>query len=229
MKNILALLFLLLLSDVAFSQDLQYTVKGKYSRGVSKEKLSMAKTMSDMRTGYPSSWVHDYTSTEIAVTSKGTLLKAYGVNETLTSEQQSLLQSADIGTDIIVDIGYIYLNPVTQFPDIRKIHFVETVVPEIEAQFPGGYEQLSTYLERNAIDNIHDQFSKEMVMAIIRFTVSETGEVTKAEISKSSNNADIDQLLLRTINLMPLWKPAQDRKGIRISQEFEFTVGNLGC
>ncbi len=229
MKKGSIVLVLFLIGNIAFSQDLQFAVKGKYTRGVSKEKLHMANMLSDIRSGYPSSWVNDYTSTEITVTSKGKVIKAYGLNETLSAEQQSLLQTADMGSDIIVDIGYIYLNPVTQFPDIRKIHFVETVVPDVEAQFPGGHDQLTIYVAQNAIDKIPDNLTKEIPRAIISFTVSETGEVMNAKISNSSKHPEIDNLLLQAIMRMPMWKPAENAMGVRISQEFEFIVGKEGC
>ena len=229
MKNVTILFVLLLVTNIAFSQNLQFSVKGKYTRGISKEKLHSAQNMKDIRSGYPSGWVNEYVSTEIAVSTNGKIVKAYGQNETLSAEQQTLLQTADIGSEIHVEIGYVYLNPVTQFPDIREMKFVETVVPEIEAQYEGGYEELSGYILENAIHQIPEKLSKDLGRAIITFTVSETGQVHNVQLSETSKNPEIDLLLLRTISQMPAWKPAEDAKGNKIPQEFEFRAGNDGC
>lgn len=225
----LILTFLCTLS--AFSQVLSYQVKGKYTRGVSQEKLEVAKTMSDLRAGYPSSWINEYVSTEIAVKKNGKTRIARGLNETLNAEQQSLLQSAEVGSDIEVNVGYIYQNPVTGFPDIRKMHFVETVVPEVEAQFPGGYNELRTYVDKNAIDKITGKLADDKVpFVLITFTVTEKGEITNAQIVQSSKDPEVDRLLLKAINRMPSWKPAENSVGIKIRQEFEFSLGsNDGC
>lgn len=213
---------------IGISQDLNYEIQGKYTRGVSKEKLSTAKTMIDIRPGYPTSMIEGYTTTEILVSTNGSVMKATGVNEILTAEQQNLLQSADVGSEITVDIGYVHQNPVTLFPDIRQMHFVLTVVPEVEAEYPGGYHELRAYLRKNAIDKISGKFSKNK-MAIINFVVNEDGEVINARVSESSKDPEIDRVLLKAINRMPHWKPAENAEGVRIHQEFEFSVGNVGC
>src|SRR5688500_7441625 len=131
----------------------------------------MANTMVDIRPGFPSSMIEDYTSTEISVTTNGNVMKATGSNDTLSAEQQSLLQTAEVGSDIAVQIGYVYQNPVTLFPDIRKMEFIMTVVPEIEASYPGGHHELMMYLEKNAIEKITEKFPKEMRGVVIKFTV----------------------------------------------------------
>ena len=231
MKNVIIIFAVLLCTVSGFSQVLDYQVKGKYTRGVSQEKLELARSMSDLRAGYPSSWINEYVSTEIAVKKDGRISIARGANETLSAEQQNLLQTAEVGSDIEVNVGYIYQNPVTGFPDIRKMHFVETVVPEVEAQFPGGYEELRTYVDKNAIDKIAGRLSDDKVpFVLITFTVTEKGEISNAQIVQSSKNPEVDRVLLKVINRMPSWKPAENAVGIKIRQEFEFSLGsNDGC
>ena len=229
MKNTITALILVFYFGNGIAQDLQYEIRGKYTRGVSKEKLDDAKTMIDIRPGYPSTMIDAYTSTEISVTTNGTNMKASGINDTLSSDQQAILQMAAVGSDITVEVGYVHQNPVTLLPDIRKMHFVFTVVPEVEAAYPGGYQELRAYLEKNAIYKINESFSKENKVVVIGFTVSETGEVSNARVSQSSTDPEIDRLLLKAINRMPKWKSAENAEGVKISQEFEFSVGNRGC
>ena len=222
-------MLLLFFFGLGIAQEIRYEVRGKYTRGVSKEKLQSPKTMSDIRPGYPSSMIEGYTSTEISVITDGRVSKATGVNETLSTEQQSLLHTADVGSDIEVNIGYIHQNPVTLIPDVRRMHFVITVIPEIEAEFPGGQQELNLYLKENAIDKIPESFSSEMRLVLIHFTVSEEGKITNARISESSKYPDIDKLLLKAIRKMPDWKHAVNAEGQKVEQEFEFIVSNGGC
>lgn len=229
MKTTISTLFLLCILSISFAQDLRFEVRGKYTRGVSKEKLMTPKTMSDIRPGYPSSMIEEYTSTEIAVITHGQIKKATGVNETLSTEQQSLLQTADVGSNIEVNVGYIHQNAVTLFPEVRQMHFVITVVPEVEAEYPGGREELNSYLKKYAIDKIPETFSKEMKMALIHFTVTEEGKISNANVIESSKDPEIDKLLLKAIRKMPDWKPAVSAEGKKVGQESEFIVGNEGC
>jgi TonB family protein len=229
MKTTISILLLLCFVSFGHAQNLRYEVRGKYVRGVSKEKLMAPKTMSDIRPGYPSSMIEGYTSTEISVINHGKVTKATGANEILSEAQQRLLQTADVGNDIEVNIGYIYQNPVTQIPDVRQMHFVITVVPEVEAEYPGGREELSEYLQENAIDKIPETVSAEMPMVLIHFTVTEEGKIANARVAESSKDSDTDKLLLKAIRMMPDWKPAMNAEGKKVEQEFEFTVGNAGC
>lgn len=182
----------------------------------------------DIRPGYPSSMIDSYTSTEISVTTNGKVAKATGANETLSSEQKSLLQTADVGSDIAVEIGYVHQNPVTLFPDVRQMQFTMTVFPEVEASYPGGHTELMRYLKENAIEKISESFPKETRGVVIKFIVTETGKITNAQISESCTDPQIDQELLNAIINMPEWKPAENLEGVKIPQEFEFAVGN-GC
>jgi TonB family protein len=229
MKTILSTLLLLCIFSLGFAQDLRYEVRGKYVRGVSKEKLISPKTMSDIRPGYPSSMIEGYTSTEIVVNNHGKISKATGANEVLSEAQQGLLQTAEVGSEIEVNIGYIYQNPVTLIPDVRQMHFVITVVPEVEAEYPGGYQALQLYLKENAISKIPSAVSTEMPPVLIQFTVDEAGKIIDTRVAESSKDPAIDKVLLKAIRKMPDWKPATDADGKHVPQDFEFSVGNTGC
>jgi TonB family protein len=71
--------------------------------------------------------------------------------------------------------------------------------------------------------------SKEFQQGKVLFTVSEAGEIVNTKISKTSGDAKTDKLMIEAINKMPKWKPAENAKGIKVAQEFEFGVGRGGC
>ncbi len=87
MKTTITAILFFIFFGLGMAQDLQYEIHGKYTRGVSKEKLNTAKTMIDIRPGYPSTMIDDYISTHISVTTSGKVKKATGDNETLNAEQ----------------------------------------------------------------------------------------------------------------------------------------------
>ncbi|HLG35767.1 MAG TPA: energy transducer TonB [Bacteroidia bacterium] len=185
--------------------------------------------MSDINPGYPSSsWMTDYISAEISVTGNGKVMKAGSANEILSVEQKSILKMADLGTDIVIDVKYKQVNTITGNIDIRNMHFLFTVVPEIEAEYPGGYQQMKNYLKENAINKISETDYKQL-QAAVKFTVSEEGEIANAQISKTSGDKKTDKLLVEAINKMPKWRPAENSKGLKVKQEFVFSVGNGGC
>ena len=229
MKNASITLLLSLFLQTGFSQELNFEVHGTYSNPISKEKLSEAKTMRDINPGYPSSsWITAYISSEVSVTGNGKNFKAAGTNDILTTEQQNILKKAELWNDVVVDIMYKQVNTVTANVENHSMHFVFSLVPETEAEFVGGYEKLKQHLKQTAVSKIPSAIAKDF-QAAVRFTVNEQGAIAEAKISKSSGDKKTDRLLVEAINKMPAWKPAATSKGIKVKQEFEFSVGNGGC
>ena len=145
-------------------------------------------------------------------------------------KQRGILKNADTGTDIVVNVKYNLKNSTATDGEVRLINFSYTVIPEIEAVYPGGDPVLKQYLKKNAIDKIAEPVANALKLTTVRFTINEEGQVTNARITTTSEDAKIDNLLLETINKMPKWKPAENAQGIKVKQEFEFRVGNsFGC
>lgn len=216
------------LSSPAPAQDLYFEVRGTYTNTITREKLNTAKAMLDINPGYATSWITDYISAEIIASSNGKVMRAISTNAFLTSEQKNILNTADIGTDITIDVKYRYENSVTGNMDMRNMMFSVTLVPENPAEYFGGYEQMKNYLKENAINKI-SKADYNKVQAVVKFTVNEEGEIANTQISKTSGDKKTDNVLVDAINKMPKWIPAADAKGIKVKQEFVFSVGNGGC
>lgn len=231
MKNLISSLILFISVVSGFSQDLNYGVKAAYTRPVHISNVRMANKMIDINPGYPSSWISHYISASLSATCNGTIMKAVSADDHLSTEQKNILMTVDMGSDIVVDIKYHTTNTVTGENNEELMHFVVTVVPEIEAQYLGGHQLLTQYLKENAVDKIAESTSKQLRQAVVRFTVDEQGEIANPQIAVSSEDALTDQLLLEAITSMPKWKPAESANGMKVKQEFEFSVGNKvsGC
>ncbi|MCU0370298.1 MAG: energy transducer TonB [Bacteroidales bacterium] len=231
MKKILITPLLLLLLVTSFSQDLNFDVRGKYRHPVNKEVLNSARSMGDIIPYYPAGWITGYVSVDISAITDDRTLTASGINDILTEEQADLLHSATLGTDIEINIQYLSENSTTGKLENRKMNYTATLVPETQAEFPDGYFQLRQYLQENAIDKISAEDSEQFEQAVVSFTVDEEGGIANARISTTSGDQLIDGMLINAVNNMPKWKPAEDSEGVRVKQEFEFSVqnANIGC
>jgi TonB family protein len=212
--------------------ELYYEVHAGASRSVIKEKLNEARYFRDFIPGYPVNWIDEYVSAEIMATCNGKVMKAVSVNDVLNSEQKNILHSADLATTIDIKIKYKYKNSANDNAEIGTINISATVVnelPEIEAEYIGGYPQLSKYLKENAIDKITETTLTHFQQGAVLFIINEEGEIVNAKISRSSGDSKTDNLLIEVIKKMPKWKPAKNSKGIKVKQVFEFSIGNFGC
>ncbi len=229
MKSGAVVLFFLLAMSTGYAQDLMYEVRGKHVRSIKKETLNSAHTMADLSPGYPSAWITEYLSTEITTTCNGKVIRAESNTESLTLGQKNILAKADLGTDIVINNKYYNKNSVTDKVTLDSVYFTVTLVPEIEAAYQGGYKLLSKYLKESAIDKIVVSDNKKIVQSIVRFTVDEQGDITNVTLAKTSDDPQLDCLLLEAIHKMPRWSPASTSNGKRVKQDFEFIVGNAGC
>ncbi len=212
--------------------ELYYEVHAGASRSVIKEKLNEARFFRDFIPGYPVNWIDEYVSAEIKATCSGKVMKAVSENDVLNTEQKNILHSADLATNIDIKIKYKYKNSANDNVEIGTINISATVVnelPEIEAEYVGGYPQMAKYLKENAIDEISETTLKHFQQGAVIFTINEEGEIVNAKISRSSGDPKTDKLLLEAVNKMPKWKPAKNSKGIKVKQVFKFSVGNMGC
>jgi TonB family protein len=211
--------------------ELRFDVRPIYRYAVKPEKLQNAKFISDVSYGFPSNWITVYDSVIITATSKGKTKRLSGTTPVLSSDQKTLLSTADLSSGVIIHVKYKYKNPVSQEMENNQIRYEMTVVPETEAEYAGGMGQLKDYLKVNAVDQLPESVRNQIMNIKVRFTIDEQGKVTNARLLYKSPDPKTDKLLLDAINQMPDWKPAINLKGEHVKQDFEFTLGNVseGC
>lgn len=229
MKNTLLMLLFSFLFLSGISQDMGYELRARNTRAVTKQNLYEVKLISDIIPGYPVNWVTDYISVEVMANSNGQSIKAKSENDVLTTRQQDILNNVNPGTDIVINILYKSKNSVTDKIETSNMNVLMTVVPEIEAEYMGGKQQLKKYLMENFSNKITETVPVELQEGMVKFTVNEAGEIGNVQIAKSSGDLKTDQLLLEAIHNMPKWKPAENSMGIKVKQEFAFSLGKVGC
>jgi len=236
MKNmqyqLIALLFIVLTcSQFGYSQDplmsgLWYEVYKVYPPlSITKEKLSEAQTLLDLNKNYKSAWVREYLSVEISAIHEGRPKKATGKNSTLSQEQKDLMNKADVGTAISVVVQYIPENNLKQ-NDPKQMDFTFVLDPEIEAKYADGSQQLKEYLKEKAIDKIPEGQFKGFDLVVVKFTISEEGEIINPHLFETAKDKQTNALLLETIRNMPCWKPAEYANGTKVKQEYALAIGN---
>jgi hypothetical protein len=229
MKKLILASLLLLFVGTTFSQKPEHTLHGKNRPSIKKDKLAAAKLTSDIIPGYPASWIAGYVSVKIGATCNGKHMEATGANETLSAEQKNILANADPGTDVAITIKYTSKNSVTDRLETSTMYYHTSAVPETEAQYPGGAEQMTQYLQETIINRLPelDPQGKIPLLRVV-FTINEAGEISQAKVSNKLVDPKVEQLLLNAVLNMPKWKPAETAAGIKVQQEMEFSVGSKG-
>ena len=154
-------------------------------------------------------------------------MKAVSPNDVLSAEQKNILRTADEATDIIIEVTHKFKNPANDRIEVRTTHAALTVIPDIEAEYVGGYRQMIKYLKEKVMNKIAETTPKEFQQGIVMFTVNEKGEIANAKIFRTSGDPKTDKLLIDAVNTMPKWKPAR-QKGypIRTIQSISLFIKN---
>lgn len=214
-------------AQVDSSDALPFEVNVNYPPlSITKEVLHSAKTLSDLNEHYKPSWIRRYIAVEILAVHQGNVRKALSTDAWLTQEQKDLMNTADVGTAITINVQYIPENTLTH-NDPKEINFSFSIHPEKEARYSGGQDQLRKYLQETAIDSIPVGLFEGYKLAAVKFTIDEEGRILDPHVFWSSEDEKVDEMLLKAICNMPNWEPAAYSNGHKVNQEFVLTIGNM--
>jgi TonB family protein len=229
MKRFIFILAFLTFNYAVLAQDLAYEVRSKYGRVITKDAIKKAISLSDLIEGYPNNWVKEFISVEILASDKVNTRKSIGLNEFLNPEQKWLLSTAKLDSELEINVWYKAENSVTEQKMNMNMVVKMTVVPDKQAEYKGGYEMLKQYLKENIVERVVENTPEEFQKGKVEFVIDTTGKVVDVEISASSGDTDLDNLLFQIFNKMPDWNPAQSINGEKVKQKFEFSMGIGGC
>ena len=200
-----------------------YSNRG-FHRPITRQKLNDAKAISDIIENYPHNWIQNYNSVVISGVGNNENSEATGPNVNLTKEQKELLSSA---TEIHIAVHYQKKNYNDQIQN-RQMNTSFVVIPENQAEFKGGYDNMIAYLKEKSLSKINDK-NLMLPQPKIYFVVNENGDVKNAEVTQTSGNNDIDNMLIQMVEDMPQWKPAKNSEGVAVKQKFALDIGFDGC
>jgi TonB family protein len=177
----------------------------------------------------------EYIGIEITCQNDGLAVIARSSDDILTAQQKEILHAADPGSDILIKIRFRYKAWVhatyKSSEDLHEGTYKVTLVPETEAEYPGGIGRLSAFITDRIFYKLSDskQISK-LLESSVKFTVNESGNIENIRIVKSSFDKELDILILNAFEKMPKWKPARDLKGHSVKQEFVIPFdSSVGC
>jgi len=111
-----------------------------------------------------------------------------------------------------------------QQSDFKKIYTVCEKMP----QYPGGENELLNFISKNIKYPTNALAKKIQGKTIVRFVVTNTGKVEKAEIVRSLN-PECDKEALRVINILPKFIPGEqngEKVSIYYTLPITFKLGN---
>ena len=208
--------------------ELNYIVRGYSNRGfhkqITRQKLTQANAISDIIENYPNKWIKDYNSVVISGIGLNEKSEATSANHILTDEQKEVLSTS---SEIHIAVHYQKKNYNDETQN-RQMNTSFIVIPETQAQYKGGYENMISYLKNNSLTEIN---AKNLMapQPIIYFTVNKNGTIENPEISETSGDSDIDNMLLKMLKNMPQWVPAKNAAGENVEQRFALDIGMNGC
>ena len=151
----------------------------------------------------------------------------------LSEEQKKWIASLDFGTDIVIKIKFRFKPElsVTKNPEekAKEAEYMVTLIPDKEAEFPGGLSKMSNYYTENVISKLNGKTdARNFSNAVVVFTVNEEGKIINSKISRSSSDDKLDKLLLEVTEKMPVWSPAKNIKGTPVKQTIVIPFGGDG-
>ena len=177
--------------------------------------------------------ITNYVSVEIKVINHNKEFSAKGSNDTLNKEQKEILSLAEYGSEIEMNIYYMYkpslaIKPQKNIRDLRGVLNI-SILPKQEAEFTGANKGITNYFNANVINKIQKKDMDNFFKAVLNFSIDEEGRTKDIFLSESSSKAYIDKIILDATANMPSWKPAKNEKGMRVKQIFKIPFGGRGC
>jgi hypothetical protein len=111
-----------------------------------------------------------------------------------------------------------------------NLNYMVSVVPERQAEYVDGKDQLIAYLKENSSTMITLWKNNQWLAGKINFTVDKQGTISNVNLTSTSGNPTIDQHMIGLISKTSnKWVPAENAKGEKVDQVLTFSFGSLGC
>lgn len=159
-----------------------------------------------------------------------TKIKGTGKDGVLTAAQIKLLQSADYSTNLLIWADYKEKNIETgQLEDSHWTPYL-TIVPEKQANYASGKDELIEYLKNNSEEVRANVDAEKLQPAKLFFTVTKNGTIENVNLDRPSGYPNVDETMKELITeTQGAWKPAENSKGEKVDQELVISFGLMGC
>lgn len=204
----------------------------RYTQTITCEKLLQVKNLGDLIEGYPLDYyrtIIDYISVDITARVNGNENHSEGNSDILTKKQLDLINQSNLGCIIDVKIKFQYKDSSNDLlgggTKIKNMHLQTSLLPDKEAEFPGGKEAITNYFIVNYLKQICDSSTCKIIpYCSVNFTINESGEIENIHLIRSSNNNLLDNKIINVIQNMPSWKPAENNNGQKVKEQFTISL-----
>jgi len=200
-----------------------------FGRIINKRLLISANTIDELVQHYPTSLIKEYDNVWIKSSLKEKNISLMSESHELSLEQKSLFKHATIGESFEIVINYHITNPKTQEVQFERLNVGLTIVPEQEAEYTEGYNEMIAYFEEKSLEIYYGKNLDNFTSVGLRFTITEDGQAEEIHKTRDSGYEEIDRYIIKLIENMPPWTPAKDANGNMVKQEFELVYGTPGC
>ena len=157
-------------------------------------------------------------------------IHAIGYSRALTDNQLQLLQKSGYSTNFLVRTEFQNKNKDTGVLEDSYLSPHLTVVPEKQAEYINGKQNLMNYLKDKSLEARANVQVDKLQPAKLYFTVTKTGTIENVKLDRSSNYIEVDKKMIELITKLPgKWKPAVNNEGENVDQELVVSFGLMGC
>lgn len=192
---------------------------------ISKPELLAAESITDLTEYYKPEWVAEYIRVNIATSHNGKEIVHTAPDDKLTAAQKESFATMDNGGPVTVSVTYIPDNTLS-IKEEATHEFALLVDPDREAMFPGGNEKLKAYLDKYQLTEKASGVVAQYLLSAVSFTVDSRGNVVDVKMAQTTENEDLDKLLVDAACNMPQWTPATYADGTTTEQDFVLSLGD---
>ena len=211
------------------NMDLVYEVDSRFMHTVTKQSVEEAVSIFDLLPDDASKEGASYSSVKISILHDDGETIATGNSEILNDRQLALLQSAPYSTNLYIQADYQVKSSLGCGSPTKEIGYYMTLVPEREAQYTMGLDNLIYYLRTKSKEETAEIEMDRLQQGMVHFTVTKEGGVENVVVNTSSGYPEVDKTLVRLLeNTDEQWIPAVNSEGEMVAQEFVFFFGKGG-
>lgn len=140
-------------------------------------------------------------------------------SELITSDQKKLLNSINLGLSVKITVHFKYLGETDNKKIINGDYYV-SIIPTVEANFPGGHDKMAEFFNNNVINLMTNPRDKEIIWrSEVKFKIDENGNIKEVKLINTTSDLELDKLVIAATNKMPKWVPAKNSNGKNVEQE----------
>ncbi len=213
------------------TRNFYYGIDSRFLHQVTKKQLHEANSIEDI---YPKNTVQEsqkFNEIKLTIMPDPEIVISEKVNSKLLSAaQKELLQQCDYSTNLYLTSYYSTFDVATANTINNHIVYYMTVIPEVEAKYKGGKQEMLRHLREKMEEQTSLIDMSKIKPGRIKFTVDKNGIIRNVNLDSTLGFGEIDEAFMTHIAMMPgEWTPAKNAKGENVDQKLIFFYGSFGC